>query len=72
MNKLAKLSGPAQTTSIKWLAVIIILVIVLFFIRDMWDKLIQNQVLAVSLIIGILVLIFGGSLVVGKIFKIRK
>jgi len=65
------LSGPAQTTLVKWIGVIIVVGMVLWFIRDMWDKLNQNPSLSVVLIIGILVLVLGGSLVFGKI-KIKR
>ena len=72
MDKKGWLSGPAQMTLIKWVAVIIILVIVLYFVKDMWEKLVQDPILGVAIIIGILVLIFGGSLTIGRLIRVFK
>ncbi len=60
------LSAPAQTTLIKWGAVVIIVIVVLAFIKLMWSRLLQNPFLAIVLIIGILVLVLGGRFVIGK------
>lgn len=70
-DKRGQFSGPAQTTFIKWAGVVVVLVVVLLFIAGMWDKFVENQTLAIILIIGILVLVFGGSLTAFgvKIFK---
>ncbi|MBU0459200.1 MAG: hypothetical protein KJ771_00160 [Nanoarchaeota archaeon] len=70
-NKRGRLSGPGQTTLIKWGGVVVVLIVVLLFIAGMWEKFLENQTLAIILVIGILVLVFGGGFTAFgiKIFK---
>lgn len=46
------------------------LVVMLAWLYIMWDKLIQQPFLAAALVLGVLVILYGGSLTIGRILEV--
>lgn len=50
---------------------VIPLIIILIWMGLMFDKISENPVFSLALILGILVVLFGGTLIVGKLLKVE-